>query len=169
MGGANSLGFNKAKCLILHFEYNNPLQCYRLGHSGWKVTQKKKTWKCWSTAAEPEPAVPGWPRGPRASWPGSAKRVSSRTREVQSPVLCVRTHLKSCVQFWGSHDKRDVEVLERRTTELVEALQPKYCGERLMELGLFSLEKNRLRGDLIDLFNCLKGIYSQVRMIFSPK
>jgi phenylalanine-4-hydroxylase len=69
-------------------------------------------------------------------------------------------HLECWVQAWRQYYKKDTETLEKlrkRAAKMVVGITCSNYADRLKYLGLYELEKTRLRDDLVETFNILNG------------
>jgi len=145
--------------MVLHVVWGNPKHKYRLGGEWIQSSPKEKDFgvlvdeqlnmtRQWALTAQNNHIL------------GCIKSsVANRSRKVILP-LCwalVSSHRESCIQLWGPRHRKDMDLLEwvQRVTKMIRGMEHLSYQERLRELGLFSLEKRRLRGDLREAFQYL--------------
>ena len=75
-------------------------------------------------------------------------------------ISIVRPRMEYAIQAWSPHFIRDIDCLEtvqRRATTLIKGFKKYSYEDRVLMLGLTTLEKRRLRGDLIETYKILFG------------
>ncbi|KAE8636156.1 hypothetical protein XENTR_v10002860 [Xenopus tropicalis] len=166
--------FNVVKCKVMHLGCKNIQATYTLNGTalGKSIMEKDLgvlvdnklgcSKQCQAAAARANKVLSCIKRG-----------IDSREEGVILPLYraLVRPHLEYAVQFWSSVLKRDIielERVQRRATKLVKGMESLSYGERLAKLGLFTLEKRRLRGDMITMYKYIRGSYNNLSNFYLP-
>ena len=157
------ISFNTSKCSILHIGRNNAACDYSLNGVGLsKLDSVKDLGVIVSQDLRPrEQCVNARNRANRVLG-FIARSVTNKTVEVilRLYLALVRPHLDYAVQFWSPYYRMDInrlETIQRRMTKMICGIRNLSYEERLKRLNLHSLERRRVRGDLIEVYKWVKG------------
>ena len=160
------LKFNPDKCKVMHVGHNHPTEYF--------IEQDSKLSKLAEVTEEKDLGIINtYDLKSARQCTEAAKKASTvlilikrHFHDINIPTFrilyktFVRPHLEYCVQVWSPYSRKDINTLERiqmRATKLVPELRHLTYNKRLHRLDLTTLEKRRLRGELIETYKILSG------------
>ena len=156
--------FNLDKCKIMHIDHKNKNEKYELLGKEIESVQQEKDLGVVITndLKSSNQCIEAVKKAQKIL--GYIKR-QFRTRNKETILTLynalVRPHLEYAVQFWSPSLRKDIERLEAvqaRATKLIPSIRHLGYVRRLERLNLYSLEKRRLTGQLIETFKMLKSV-----------
>uniref|UniRef100_K7F1Z4 Reverse transcriptase domain-containing protein n=1 Tax=Pelodiscus sinensis TaxID=13735 RepID=K7F1Z4_PELSI len=155
---------NVDKCKVMHIGKNNPNYRYSMMRANLATTNQERDRgvivdSSLKTSTQSAAAV----KKANRMLGIIRKGIENKTQNILLPLYktMVHPHLEYCVQMWSPHLKKDLLALERvqkRATKVIRGLERVPYEERLKRLGLFSLEKRRLRGDMLEVYKIMSGV-----------
>ena len=158
--------FNLEKCKVMHIGHKNVNANYSLlGRDVSTCQQEKDLGVVITNDLQPTKQCIEVEKKAQKVLGYIKRQFKSRNKDVILSLYksLVRPHLEYAVQFWAPSLRKDIERLEKvqaRATKIIPSIRNLGYERRLERLNLFSLEKRRLRGQLIETFKILKGIDS---------
>lgn len=155
--------FNISKCSVMHMGKGNANFQYEIGGTATRVSEEerdlgvtvhksgKPSRQCAEAAKKANRIL------------GMIKRtIISREKEIilQLYKTLVRPHLEYCVQAWSPYLRQDIDKLEkvqRRATKMIKGFSKFTYDERLKKCELTTMERRRIRGDLIETYKIVTG------------
>uniref|UniRef100_A0A8C3SIE1 Uncharacterized protein n=1 Tax=Chelydra serpentina TaxID=8475 RepID=A0A8C3SIE1_CHESE len=163
------------KCKVMHIKKHNPNYTYKMKESKLAVTTQEGDLgvivdSCLKTSTQCAAA------GKKANRMLGIirKGIDNKTENILLPLYksMVRPHLEYCVQMWSPHCKKDLlelEKVQKRATKMMRGVERLPYEERFIRLGLFSLEKRRLRGDMTEVYKIMTGAEKvNQEVLFTP-
>ena len=155
--------FNFNKCEVMHFGRLNQGRTYSVnGRALVRVTEQRDLGVQVHSSLKVESQVDRVVKKAFGMLGFIDQNIEYRSWDVllKLYMTLVRPHLEYYVQFWSPYYRKDIIKLERvqkRCTRMLLGFDGLGYQERLDRLGLCSLERRRLRGDLIEAYKIMRG------------
>jgi len=157
------MNFNIEKCTVMHIGSHNRSSAYMMaGQQMTEVDQQRDLGISISKDLKWKNQVEASCKKGNRVLGYISRNFHYKSRDIMLPLYTslVRPQMEYAVQFWSPHLRGDINKMERvqhRATKLIPELRNKTYPQRLSKLQLISLERRRVRGQLIETFKYLNG------------
>ena len=166
--------FNVDKCKILHLGRNNPKFQYLMDGVLIKAAESERDLGVvMDCSAKPSLQCAKAAMKANQVLGQLLRTFQCRNKDVLTQLfkVFVRPHLEYAVQAWSPYTMKDIDLLEkvqRRMVRQISGIKGTY-EEKLVQIGLTTLQDRRERGDCIEIFKMMKGFTNVDQTIWFDK